>query len=88
MSSGWSSQVGRLLSRSVLGVVSCVIPPALVDEALAVTDRDERRFRRLPSRLGVYFVLALCLLRTTSSTAVIKKMFPLSGLVELSARSR
>jgi hypothetical protein len=74
-----------LLSRSALGLLSCVLPPALVDEALAVSGRDERRFRALPSRLGVYFVLALCLLRAKSATATIKAMIPLEGLARLSA---
>lgn len=85
MPSGWSSPVGRLLSRTGLGLLSCVVPAALVDEALAVSGRDERRFRALPSRLGVYFVLALCLLRTKSATATLRVMFPLDGLVRLSA---
>lgn len=85
MPSGWSSPVGRLLSRAGLGLLSCVVPPALVDEALVVTGRDEQRFRALPSRLGVYFVLALCLLRTKSGAATIRAMFPLEGLARLSA---
>ncbi|MEV6719284.1 IS4 family transposase [Lentzea sp. NPDC051208] len=84
MPAGWSSPVGRLLSRSALGLLSCVVPPALVDEALAVSGRDERRFRALPSRLGIYFVLALCLVRTRSATATIREMFPLERLVRLS----
>lgn len=85
MPTGWFSPVGRLLSRTGLGLLSCVVPAALVDEALAVSGRDERRFRALPSRLGVYFVLALCLLRTKSATTTIKQMFPLERLVRLSA---
>jgi len=82
---GWSSPVGRLLSRSTLGLVGQLVPPALVDEALAVTDRDEQRFRALPSRLGVYFVLALCLLRAKSSTAVLREMIPPALLARLAA---
>ena len=82
---GWSSPVGRLLSRSTLGPLGRLVPPTLIDEALAVTDRDERRFRALPSRLGIYFVLALCLLRTKSSTAVITQMIPPDLLVRLAA---
>lgn len=85
MPAGWSSPVGRLLSWSALGLLSCVIPSALVDEALAVAGRDEQRFRALPSRLGMYFVLALCLLRTKSTASTIKAMIPLERLVRLSA---
>jgi hypothetical protein len=58
----------------------------LVDEALAISDRDERRWRALPSRLGVYFVLALCLLRTKSGPAVIQNMFTTSMLARLRER--
>ncbi|WP_141544538.1 IS4 family transposase [Amycolatopsis sulphurea] len=84
MPSGWSSPVGRLLSQAGLGLLSWVVPPALVDEALAVAGRDERRFRALPSRLGVYFVLALCLLRTKSGNATIRAMFSQESLPRLS----
>jgi hypothetical protein len=86
---GWLSPLGRLLSRIGLGILTCFISPALVDEVLAVSDRDERRFRALPSRLGVYFVLALCLWRTKSGQVVLQKMIPtgwLAGLAELGWR--
>lgn len=83
--SGWSSPLGRLLSRIRLGALTHYLPPRLLDEALAVTDRDEQRFRALPSRLGIYFVLALCLLRTRSSTAVLRQMITPDWLVGLSA---
>jgi hypothetical protein len=59
------------------------VSPGLVDEALVVTDRGEQRFRVLPSRLGVYFVLALTLLRAKSSTTVLRAMIPVEGLVGL-----
>lgn len=83
MSSGWFSPVGRLLSRIGLGVLGLFVSSGLVDEALVAAGRDERRFRALPSRLGVYFVLALTLLRARSSTAVIRAMIPVEGLVGL-----
>jgi hypothetical protein len=85
MPKGWSSPVGRLLSQVGLGLLSWIVPPVLVDEALVVTDRGEQRFRALPSRLGIYFVLGLCLLRVKSGTTVIRRMIPLEGLVRLSA---
>jgi transposase IS4-like protein/DDE family transposase len=66
--------LGRVLSQIGLGMLGVWVSPGLVDDALGVTDRDERRFRVLPSRLGVYFLLALCLLRTKSYSAVIRTM--------------
>lgn len=86
MASGWPGPVGQVLSQARLGVVARLVPPELVDEALAVADRDERRWRALPSRLGVYFVLALCLLRTKSGPAVLQKMFTISMLARLRDR--
>ena len=83
MSSGWFSPVGRVLSRIGLGVLGPFVSPELVDEALCVAGRDEQRFRALPSRLGVYFVLVLTLLRVKSSTAVLRAMIPMEGLVRL-----
>jgi hypothetical protein len=61
MGTGWSSSVGRLLTGVGGGVLARQIPPGLVDEVLEITGRSQRRFRALPARLGVYFVLALCL---------------------------
>jgi hypothetical protein len=82
---GWSSPLGRVLSGIRLGILARYLPTTLIDEALALTDRGEQRFRALPSRLGIYFVLALCLLRAKSSTAVITEMIPPDLLVRLSA---
>lgn len=76
MSTGWSSPLGRELSRARLGILACLVPPGLVDEVLAVADRDERRWRALPARLGVYFLLALPLLATKSYAGVIRAMIP------------
>jgi hypothetical protein len=83
MSAGWSSPQGRLLSRVGLGLVGRLIPAGLVDEVLAATERVERRWRVLPSRLGVYVVLALCLLRTKSYGSVLRAMIPASVLSKL-----
>ncbi len=78
--------MGEVLSQARLGVLARLVPPGLVDEALAVSDRDERRWRALPSRLGVYFVLALCLLRAKSGPAVLQNMFTTSMLARLRER--
>jgi Insertion element 4 transposase N-terminal/Transposase DDE domain len=83
MATGWSSPLGRLLSRIGLGILTPFVAPALVDEVLAITDRGERRLRALPSRLGIYLVLALCLVRTASGPAVLQKMIPIGRLAAL-----
>jgi hypothetical protein len=60
MGRGWSSRRGRVLAGAQIGVLTWVVTPDLVDEAVGSGAR-ERRLRSLPSRLGVYFVLGLCL---------------------------
>ncbi len=59
--SGWLSCRGRVLSRAGIGVLTWVVAPDLVDEAVGDGLAWEMRLRALPSRLGVYFVLGLCL---------------------------
>lgn len=83
MPSGWVSPVGRLLSRIGFGILTPFLPAALMDEVLAITDRDEQRLRVLPSRLGLYVVLTLCLMRTVSGPAVLAKMIPIERLAAL-----
>lgn len=61
MPRGWLSPRGRVLARAGIGVLSWVIPPDLVDEAVGDGLAWEMRLRVLPSRFGVYFVLGLCL---------------------------
>jgi hypothetical protein len=56
-----------------LGELTGQIPVELVDAVLAETRTTERRLRVLPSRVGMYFVLALCLfpgLRTPDTESV------------------
>jgi hypothetical protein len=62
MSWGWLSPRGRVLSRAGIGVLSWVIPPELVDDAVGDGLAWEMRLRALPARLGVYFVLGCALL--------------------------
>jgi hypothetical protein len=71
------------LGRVGIGVLSHQVPPGLVDEVLAVTGRAERRFRALPARLGVYFVLALCLFSGQSYGAVIRVMVAAGDVARL-----
>src|SRR5205085_2624101 len=44
-----------------LGELTRVVPFELVDAVLEETGARERRLRLLPSRVGVYFLLAMCL---------------------------
>ncbi|MFJ8495978.1 IS4 family transposase [Streptomyces sp. NPDC094038] len=44
-----------------LGGLTQIVTPHLVDEVLAVTCRVQKRVRKLPSRVVVYFVLAMTL---------------------------
>jgi hypothetical protein len=44
-----------------LGELTAVVPFELVDAVLAETTTVQRRLRDLPSRVGVYFLLAMCL---------------------------
>ncbi|NUK51963.1 IS4 family transposase [Streptomyces lunaelactis] len=58
------SRLGRHGGQEVfapghLGELTQVVPPELVDAVLEETGTRERRLRELPSRVGVYFVLAL-----------------------------
>ncbi|MGA5135278.1 IS4 family transposase [Streptomyces olivoreticuli] len=44
-----------------LGELTAVVPFELVDAVLSETRAVQRRLRELPSRVGVYFLLAMCL---------------------------
>ncbi|WSK74332.1 transposase domain-containing protein (plasmid) [Streptomyces sp. NBC_01276] len=43
------------------GELTAVVPFELVDAVLAETRSMQRRLRDLPSRVGIYFLLAMCL---------------------------
>jgi hypothetical protein len=61
MSWGWPSARGKILSGVWLGVLTHVIPPGLVDEAVGDGLAWEMRLRLLPARVTAYFTLGLCL---------------------------
>jgi Insertion element 4 transposase N-terminal/Transposase DDE domain len=63
MGARWSSIRGRVLAGVGIGVPGRWVTPELADEVLAQTGEAVagQRFRALPARLGVYFVLGLCL---------------------------
>ena len=63
-----------MLSRAVIGPLAGQLPPGLVDEVLAECGAVQRRFRVLPSRFGVYFVLGLCLFRGAGYPAVLRQL--------------
>jgi hypothetical protein len=73
------------LSRVSLGIIGLYVPAELVDAAVSGTERGERRWRSLPSRLGVYFVLALCLSPTTCYGATLRAMIGPHALAQLAA---
>ncbi len=52
-----------------LGVLTSVITPELVDEAVELAGCREERRRLLPARVMVYFVLGMCLLSGEDSVA-------------------
>jgi hypothetical protein len=57
-----------------LGELTQYLPFELVDDVLAATGTAERRLRELPSRVGVYFVLALALFRQLGYSRVWGKL--------------
>jgi hypothetical protein len=80
MGGGWSSTRGKVLAGVGVGVLSRWVTPALADEVLAEAGAAvggglcPRRFRVLPGRLGVFFVLGLCLFGGMPYRAVLKEL--------------
>jgi hypothetical protein len=69
------SAVGsRLPDRVVIGVLTSVFSPALVDEVIDVVGAREQRRRSLPARLTVYFTLALWLFMGCGYDAVLRNL--------------
>jgi hypothetical protein len=56
-----ASVAERLPDRVSVGVLASVFPAPLVDEVIEQAGARERRYRALPARLMVYYVLALAL---------------------------
>lgn len=61
ISRGWLSARGLALSGAWIGVLTYVVPPGLVDEAVGDGLAWEIRLRSLPARFTAYFTLGLCL---------------------------
>jgi hypothetical protein len=74
MGGGWSSTRGKVLSGARAGVLARWVTPELIDEVLAAAGREQRRFRALPARLAVYFVLGLCLYSSLPYADVVRDL--------------
>jgi hypothetical protein len=57
-----------------LGELTRIVPFELADAVLAETGSRERRLRLLPSRVGLYFVLAMCLFPGSGYRGVWEKL--------------
>jgi hypothetical protein len=62
----------RISDHVILGVLTTTVPAALIDAVLAETGRQSQRYRRLPARLVVYYVMALALYAQTSYSEVLR----------------
>lgn len=62
------------IPRLGLGLLTRSIPPRLVEQVLAETGCRQRRIRRLPAALTVYFVLACCLFPGNGYAGVIRHL--------------
>jgi hypothetical protein len=76
MGGRWSSTLGKVLAGVRVGVPARWVTPGLADEVLAGAGQDAagQRFRALPGRLGVYFVLGLCLHAGVPYREVLRKL--------------
>lgn len=86
--SGWVTPEGpeRLTDHISLGVLTRVFPADVVDAVIGRTGALERRNRLLPSRLMVYYVMALALFSNGSYEEVMRSL--LAGMEWLSGRFR
>jgi Insertion element 4 transposase N-terminal/Transposase DDE domain len=64
----------RLRDRIALGVLTATFPPELVDEAIDRAGRREQRYRLLPARLVVYYVLAMTMFREAGYEEVMREL--------------
>jgi Insertion element 4 transposase N-terminal/Transposase DDE domain len=77
MGGRWSSTRGKILAGVRIGVPARWVTPGLVDEVLAEAGQagpGGQRFRALPARLGVYWVLGLCLFGGVPYREVLRKL--------------
>src|SRR5919107_488925 len=62
----------RISDFVTLGVLTATVPGELIDGVLADTGRQSRRYRQLPARLVVYYVMALALYAQASYSEVLR----------------
>ena len=60
----------RLSDHIAIGVLTRTFPPEVVDRVIDAAGKREQRVRKLPARMTLYFVLALCLFAHESYTEV------------------
>ena len=63
-----------LRDRIALGVLTATFPPAVVDEVVDAATKREQRYRLLPARLVVYYVLAMTLFREAGYEEVMRQL--------------
>ena len=64
----------RLRDQVALGVLTATFPPTLVDSVVHDVGRREQRYRLLPARLVVYYVLAMTLFREAGYEEVLREL--------------
>jgi hypothetical protein len=62
----------RISDHVTLGVLTATVPADLIDAVLADTGRQSRRYRQLPARLVIYYVMALALYAQASYGEVLR----------------
>ena len=75
----------RISDLVTLGMLTTTVPGELIDGVLADTGRQSRRYRQLPARLMVYYVMALALYAQASYGEVLRCL--LEGLRWLRRRA-
>ena len=73
-----------LFAPGHLGALTSLVPAELVDAVLASTGRVQRRLRLLPSRVGVYLVLAMVLFPQVGLAGVWERLT--AGLASVAVR--
>ncbi len=62
----------RISDYLSIGLLSRLVPPSLVDEALLAHDRHSKRKRTLPAQAVAYYVMALSLYRGVNTEEVLR----------------
>ena len=62
----------RISDYVTLGVLTATVPGDLIDAVLSDTGKQSQRYRQLPARLVVYYVMALVLFAQASYGEVLR----------------